>query len=71
MLRNRVRELRARHDYTQADLAEKIGATRQTVGMIEKADYAPSVVLALRIAAVFRVSLEDVFWLEGEEQPND
>ncbi|MDQ0206835.1 helix-turn-helix transcriptional regulator [Alkalicoccobacillus murimartini] len=67
MLRNRVRELRARDNLTQADLASKIGATRQTVGMIEKTDYAPSVALALRISTVFNVALEEVFWLESEE----
>ncbi|MGM7700561.1 helix-turn-helix transcriptional regulator [Pseudalkalibacillus sp. Hm43] len=69
MLRNRVKELRARHDLTQNDLAKRIGATRQTVGMIEKGDYAPSVTLALKIAETFTVPLEEVFWLEkGEEE---
>lgn len=69
MLRNRVKELRARHNLTQNDLAKRIGATRQTVGMIEKGDYAPSVTLALKIAETFTVPLEDVFWLEkGEEE---
>ncbi|MCM3759252.1 helix-turn-helix transcriptional regulator [Alkalihalobacillus oceani] len=71
MLRNRVRELRAKHHWTQSDLAERIGATRQTIGMIEKGDYAPSVTLALKIAHVFSVSLEEVFWLESEAKLND
>ncbi len=68
MLCNRVRELRARFRWTQADLAKRIGATRQTVGMIEKEDYAPSVTLALKIAKEFELSLEEVFWLEGGDR---
>ncbi|WP_096186717.1 helix-turn-helix transcriptional regulator [Evansella halocellulosilytica] len=68
MLRNRVRELRARFQMTQGDLAKKIGATRQTVGMIEKGDYSPSVTLALKISKEFSMPLEEVFWLESEEE---
>ncbi|MCM3706501.1 MULTISPECIES: helix-turn-helix transcriptional regulator [Cytobacillus] len=67
MLRNRVKELRARHDFTQSDLGKLVGATRQTIGMIEKGDYAPSVLLALKISKALRVNLEEVFWIEGEE----
>ncbi|TDQ37443.1 helix-turn-helix transcriptional regulator [Aureibacillus halotolerans] len=67
MLKNRVREMRARYSFTQSDLAKAIGATRQTVGMIEKGDYAPSVALALKISQVFNEKLEDVFWLEEEK----
>ncbi len=68
VLRNRVRELRAREDYSQTDLGQLIGVTRQTIGLIEKADYQPSVTLALKIAQVFSLPLEDVFWLEGDEK---
>jgi putative transcriptional regulator len=64
MLRNRVRELRARFHLSQTDLARQIGATRQTVGLIEKGDYAPSITLALKIARAFNVAVEDVFWLD-------
>ena len=68
MLRNRVRELRARFKWTQQDLADSVGITRQTVGLIEKGDYAPSVALALKIAKSFNVSVEEVFYLkEGKE----
>ncbi len=66
MLRNRVKELRARFNMTQSDLGELINATRQTVGMIEKGDYSPSVTLALKIASVFDMGVEDVFWLEKD-----
>lgn len=64
MLKNRVRELRARHQYSQSDLGKFIGVTRQTIGLIEKEDYQPSVTLALKIAKVFEMPLEEVFWLE-------
>ncbi|MBT2757883.1 helix-turn-helix transcriptional regulator [Mesobacillus foraminis] len=64
MLNNRVREMRARHKLSQQDLAKKIGATRQTIGLIEKGDYAPSVTLALKIADAFGVTVEEVFYLE-------
>lgn len=64
MLRNRVRELRARHNYSQTELGKLIGVTRQTVGLIEKGDYEPSVKLALKTANVFELPLEEVFWLE-------
>lgn len=63
-LRNRVRELRARHRLSQSDLAEKIGASRQTIAMIEKGDYAPSIVLALKIAQTFEQSVDTVFYLD-------
>jgi len=65
MLRNRVRELRAREDYSQTDLGELIGVTRQTIGLIEKKDYQPSVTLALKMAEVFEIPVEEIFWLEG------
>ncbi|MCM3131092.1 helix-turn-helix transcriptional regulator [Paenibacillus sp. MER 78] len=64
MLKNRVREMRARHKLSQQDLAKKIGATRQTIGLIEKGDYSPSVILALKIADSFGVTVEEVFYLE-------
>ncbi|MGV2940471.1 helix-turn-helix transcriptional regulator [Mesobacillus sp. LC4] len=67
MLKNSVREYRARFRFSQQDLANKIGVTRQTIGLIEKGDYAPSVTLALKIAAAFQVPVEEVFRLEGEE----
>lgn len=67
MLKNSVREYRARFRFSQQDLADKIGVTRQTIGLIEKGDYAPSVTLALKIAAAFQVPVEEVFRLEGEK----
>lgn len=67
MLENKVRELRARFRWTQQDLADSIGVTRQTIGLIEKGDYSPSVTMALKIAKAFHVTVEEVFCLTGEE----
>lgn len=68
-MKNRVKELRARHNWTQEELARKTGITRQTVGLIEKGDYSPSVLLALKMAHVFGVPVEEVFQLEAHEYP--
>lgn len=64
MLQNRVRELRARDRLSQTDLGRLIGVTRQTIGLIEKGDYQPSITLALKISNVFELPLEEVFWLK-------
>jgi putative transcriptional regulator len=59
---NRIRALRFAHDeLTQAELAERIGVTRQTVIAIEQGRYSPSLEMAFRIAKVFGVPLDDVF----------
>ncbi|WP_066309034.1 helix-turn-helix transcriptional regulator [Bacillus sp. FJAT-29814] len=67
MLENKVRELRARFRWTQQDLADAIGVTRQTIGLIEKGDYSPSVTMALKIAKAFNATVEEVFYLKGED----
>ncbi len=61
---NRLRELRARHDLTQEELAEAIGVSRQTVVSMEKGRYNPSVQVALRAAHVLNEPVESIFWLE-------
>ena len=59
---NDIRALRTAHDgMTQAELAERIGVTRQTVIAIEQGRYSPSLELAFQIAGVFGVRLDDVF----------
>jgi putative transcriptional regulator len=66
---NRIRALRFAHDeMTQADLADRIGVTRQTVIAIEQGRYSPSLEMAFRIARVFGVRLDDVFHYP-EESP--
>lgn len=59
---NTIRALRlARDEMTQAQLAERLGVTRQTIIAIEKGKYSPSLEMAFRIARVFDVALDDVF----------
>ncbi len=65
-LQNRLREQRARLGLNQQQLGQLVGASRQTISLIERGDYHPSVLLALRIARVFGVPLEEIFFLEGE-----
>ena len=61
-IRNKVRALRFSHgEMTQAELAERIGMTRQTVAAIEQNKYSPSLEAAFRIARVFGVGVDDVF----------
>ncbi len=67
MIQNRIKILRAEHDWTQADLAEKVGISRQAVISIEKYKYMPSLELAFKIAKVFNVSINTVFeYKDGE-----
>ncbi|KHF41653.1 helix-turn-helix transcriptional regulator [Halalkalibacter okhensis] len=66
MLKNRLKELRARDGYNQTTLAKKINVSRQTISLIERGDYAPSVTIALALANLFEVAVEDIFQLEGE-----
>lgn len=59
---NSIRELRLKNsEMTQAELADKIGMTRQTINAIEQGKYSPSLEMAFKIARVFGLSLEDVF----------
>ncbi len=58
---NSVYTLRTKKGLTQEELAEKVGITRQTIIAIEKGNYTPSVLLALKIASVFKVPTENVF----------
>ena len=60
-MKNSVRELRGELNWTQADLAEKLGVSRQTVNAIETEKYDPSLPLAFKIAKVFRRSVEEIF----------
>lgn len=58
---NSVYILRTKKGLTQEELAQKIGVTRQTIISIEKGNYTPSVHLALKLASVFKVRVEDIF----------
>ena len=63
-MKNSIKVHRAIYDMTQADLANKIGVTRQTINAMEKNKYVPSTVLALKIARLFKKQVEDVFFLD-------
>ena len=62
-VKNRIKVLRAERDWSQADLAERLGVSRQTVNAIETEKYDPSLPLAFRIAALFSLAIEDIFSL--------
>ena len=66
MMINRVRELRIESGITQDKFAEALQVTRQSVIAIEKNKYNPSLELALRIAAYFHCSVEEIFYLNDE-----
>lgn len=58
---NRLRVLRAERRWSQADLAERLGVSRQTVNAVENGKYDPSLPLAFRIARVFGLAIEEIF----------
>ena len=64
MIKNRIKEYRAKYDMKQEDLAKLVGVRRETIGNLEKGKYNPSLVLAWNIAKVFHVSIEEVFTVE-------
>lgn len=64
---NHVYEFRNKAGITQEDLAESVGVTRQTIIAIEKGNYIPSVLLALKIALFFKKPLEEVFYIKYEK----
>jgi putative transcriptional regulator len=61
-MKNRLKVLRAEHDWTQADLAAQLNVTRQTVNAIEKGKYDPSLPLAFKIARVFQMPIDQIFF---------
>jgi putative transcriptional regulator len=63
-MRNTVRELRTERGWTQAELAEKLEVSRNSVNAIETGRYEPSLTLAMRIARIFGKSVEEIFFLE-------
>lgn len=63
-MKNRLRILRAEYDWTQEDLAQKLGVSRQAVIAIEKEKYDPSLPLAFKIARLFGKPVEDLFKFE-------
>lgn len=66
-MKNRLYDLRKSHKYTQEELAKKLGVTRQTIISIEQGKYIASLPLALKMAKIFGVPLEQIFDLEEGE----
>jgi len=60
-MKNRIKVLRAEQNWSQADLADRLGVSRQTINAIETEKYDPSLPLAFKIAGVFTVTIEDIF----------
>ncbi|HFR3775000.1 TPA: helix-turn-helix transcriptional regulator [Streptococcus suis] len=63
VLKNRLKELRARDGLNQTELAKLAEVSRQTISLIERGEYTPSVVIAMRIAQIFNENVENVFQL--------
>lgn len=66
-MKNRLKILRAVADISQDALAKEIGVSRQTINAMEKGNYVPSTVLALKVARFFKIRVEDVFELEKHD----
>lgn len=66
-LNNRLREFRAARGINQSEMGQLVHVSRQTISMIERGDYSPSVTLALKLAKVFGVHVEDIFSYEEEQ----
>ncbi len=63
-VRNRIKIARVEKGLTQEELAEKIGVTRQTIGLIEKEQYNPTITLCLNLSRVLDKTLDQLFWME-------
>ncbi len=64
-MKNKLKVLRAERDWSQAELAERLDVSRQTVNAIETGKYDPSLPLAFKIAEVFEKTIEEIFVYEG------
>jgi putative transcriptional regulator len=66
-MRNTLKVERAKQNMTQAELAEKVGVSRQTINSIEIGKYVPSTLLSLKIADVFKTRVDEIFFLEEKD----
>ena len=67
-MKNKVKLARVEFELTQQQLADRVGVTRQTISLIEKGKYNPTLKLCLEICYVVNKSLDELFWLEKEER---
>lgn len=65
-MKNRIKVLRAEHNLTQAELADRLEVSRQTVNALETGKYDPSLPLAFKLARLFGLRIEDIFQDESE-----
>lgn len=66
-MKTRIKELRARHNLTQEELARLVGVRRETILFLEKGKYNPSLKLAYKIASALKASIDEVFLFEEED----
>ncbi|EAR68226.1 transcriptional regulator [Bacillus sp. NRRL B-14911] len=66
-MKNNVKQARLQAELTQQELADRVGITRQTVSLIEKGKYNPSLKLCLQICYAVQSKLDELFWVEEEE----
>ena len=69
-LRNKLKVYRAMEDWTQEELARRVNVTRKTINTVENGKCVPSTYLALKIAAAFGTTVEELFQLDDEEMPD-
>ena len=65
-MKNKLRELRAAREWSQSDLADKLGVSRQTINAIETEKYDPSLPLAFKVSRLFKMPIEEIFAPEKE-----
>lgn len=70
-MKNNLKISRLKVDLTQQQLAEKIGVTRQTISLIEKGTYNPTLRLCLKICYAVNKTLDEIFWISEEEKDNE
>ncbi|MHA1945275.1 MAG: helix-turn-helix transcriptional regulator [Candidatus Hodarchaeales archaeon] len=66
-MKTRIKELRARYNLTQKELADKVGVRRETIVFLEKGKYNPSLKLSYNIAKVFKKPIEEIFIFEQDD----
>ncbi len=66
-MKTKIKELRARFDLTQEQLAKKVGVRRETIVFLEKGDYNPSLKLAAKVARALNSTIDDIFYLEDSD----
>lgn len=65
-MKNKLEEIRGKFNYTQEELADKLGVSRQTINSLENGKYNPSIQLAFRLAKFFDMSIESLFIFEDD-----